>query len=152
MSYSNFSFATVKQLFRLQTVEDRPADPYSSTDRGRISHLLKTLEENLSLAIAIGTEKARSELLITPILVEVRKLLNRQISLFSGTEFNVESELGLVGICDYLLSLSPEQYVVEAPILVLVEAKKSDLNLGMGQVVAEMVAAQKFNHRHDNGT
>jgi hypothetical protein len=34
---------------------------------------------------------------------------------------------------------------IEAPVVVLVEAKKADLNTGMGQCMAEMVAAQRFN-------
>jgi hypothetical protein len=34
---------------------------------------------------------------------------------------------------------------LEAPVLVVVEAKKDDLKQGMGQCLAEMVAAQQFN-------
>ena len=149
MAYSDFSFSTVKNLFQLETIEDEPAIPKGSIERNRLVDLERTIEENLPLATAIGTSKARSSLLIAPILVEVRRLLDRQVSLFLGTEFNVESELGLSGVCDYILSLSPEQYVVEAPILVLVEAKEADLSLGIGQMAAQMVAAQKFNHQHE---
>jgi hypothetical protein len=36
-----------------------------------------------------------------------------------------------------------------APIIALVEAKKEDLNLGLGQCLAEMVAAQIFNQKND---
>ena len=104
---------------------------------------------NLSLAIAIGTEKARSELIIMPVLVELRRKLKQQIALFSGTEFNVDNTRGLNGICDYIISQSPEQLAVEAPILMMVEAKKADLNTGMGQVIAEMVAAREFNEREN---
>ncbi len=49
------------------------------------------------------------------------------------------------GVCDFVLSLSPEQLEVEAPAVMIVEAKKSDLNPGIGQCIAEMIAAQKFN-------
>jgi len=45
------------------------------------------------LAIA-DTEKARSEVVINPVLLEVRRILNQQISVFSGEEFNVD-EAGL---------------------------------------------------------
>lgn len=147
MAYADFSFSKVKKLFRLKTVENEPAIPYNSIDRDRVIDLEKIINENSPLATAIGTDKARSSLLITPVLVEVRKLLGRQISLFIGTEFNVDRELGLTGICDYILSLSPEQYIVESPILMLAESQDADLNPSMGRVIAKMVAAQKFTQR-----
>jgi len=43
------------------------------------------------------------------------------------------------------ISRSPEQLTVEAPAIVIVEAKKSDIKSGIGQCIAEMVAAQRFN-------
>jgi hypothetical protein len=36
---------------------------------------------------------------------------------------------------------------LEAPVIVLVEAKKADLKLGLGQCMAEMIAAQQFNQQ-----
>ncbi len=51
----------------------------------------------------------------------------------------------MTGVCDFLLSRSPEQLEIEAPAVVIIEAKKADLNSGIGQCIAEMVAAQKFN-------
>ncbi|MEO0542063.1 MAG: hypothetical protein AAFZ80_14530, partial [Cyanobacteria bacterium P01_A01_bin.105] len=110
--------------------------------------LSQTLERNLSMAIAVGTEKARSELLISPILVEVRERLQRQVSVFSGTDFTVDASVGLNGICDFLISQSQEQLLIEAPAVMIVEAKKEDLNPGLGQCIAELVAAQRFNQEH----
>jgi hypothetical protein len=97
----------------------------------------------------MGSEKARSELIISPILFEVRKILNRQISFFSGEEFNVEPEAGLAGFCDFLISASPEQLFIEAPAVVIVEAKKENLKGGLGQCIAEMIAAQRFNAKYE---
>ncbi|WP_366853759.1 hypothetical protein [Microcoleus sp. PH2017_22_RUC_O_B] len=48
---------------------------------------------------------------------------------------------------DFLLSRSPEQLFIKAPAVVLVEAKKEDLKPGLGQCLAEMVAAQRFNQQ-----
>ncbi|MGL6344001.1 MAG: hypothetical protein ACRC80_33255 [Waterburya sp.] len=149
MSYKNFSFAKAKQMFQLKTVEDQNFIP-ANVPEVNISRILEiTLNENIPLAIAIGTEKARSELIIAPILVQVRKIFTRQISLFSGTEFNIDSELGLAGVCDFILSKSNEQLSIEAPVVIVVEAKKADLNSGMGQVTTQMVAAQMFNREQD---
>jgi len=78
-------------------------------------------------------------------LVEVRSILHKQVSLFSGEEFNVDESVGLNGVCDFLFSGSPEQMEIEVPVLMLVEAKKGDLKVGIGQCVAEMIAALRFN-------
>ncbi len=108
-------------------------------------YLAEFLAESIPLAIATGSEKARSELIISPILFEVRKILDRHISFFSGEDFTVDVQAGLSGICDFLISRSPEQLLIEAPAIVIVEAKKENLKGGWGQCIAEMVAAQRFN-------
>jgi hypothetical protein len=78
-------------------------------------------------------------------LFELRRLLDRKISFFSGEEFTVDQAAGLNGTCDFLISRSPEQLLMEAPIMVIVEAKKDNIKGGWGQCIAEMVAAQRFN-------
>ena len=145
MSYSEFtSIIKVKQAFGLTTVEGprflpqiSPIDPSAT--------LTDFLANSLPVAVATGSEKARSEMIITPVLLEVRKILQQNISLFSGEDFTVDYETGLNGICDYLISRSPEMLEIEAPAVAVVEAKKADLKTGIGQCVAEMVAMQKFN-------
>jgi hypothetical protein len=106
--------------------------------------------QRLQLATAIATEKARSEFLIAPILAEVRRQLNNQIALFSGSEFSVEPAQGLQGFCDYIISASREQLLITAPVMVIVEAKREDIIGGLGQCIAAMVAAQLFNQRTGN--
>jgi hypothetical protein len=112
--------------------------------------LQQTLKENLALALAINTEKARSEMIIAPILIEIRKKMQGKISLFSGTEFNVDSSRGLNGTCDFLMSLDSEQLFIKAPVFAIVEAKKENVNGGLGQCIAEMLAAQIFNQQEGN--
>jgi len=97
------------------------------------------------LAQQARSEKAKSELSIGPVLLEVRKLVHNSIELFSGEEFSVDREQGLNGFCDFLLSKSTTPYIIEAPIVMLVEAKRGELDLGLGQCIAEMVVAQLFN-------
>jgi hypothetical protein len=144
MPYSEFTLRKAKRDFGLTTVEAGRFLPLTEPIEPS-SYLTESLIEGLPLATATGSEKARSELIISPILVEVRKILQRQVSLFSGEDFTVDPELGLSGICDFLISRSPEQILIEAPAIVIVEAKKADLKSGLGQCAAEMVAAQKFN-------
>ena len=145
MAYRDFTtLRKVKQSFGLTAVEGGRFLPEVEPIAPSV-YLSESLIEGLPLATATGSEKARSELIISPILVEVRKILQRQVSLFSGEDFTVEPELGLSGVCDFLISRSPEQILIEAPAIVIVEAKKADLKVGLGQCAAEMVAAQKFN-------
>jgi hypothetical protein len=112
--------------------------------------LSQFLEEGIPLAIATGSEKARSELIISPILLEIRRNLKRQISLFSGEDFDVDIASGLNGRCDFLISRSSIQSEIEAPAVIIIEAKKGELKKGIGQCLAEMVAAQKFNQERGN--
>ncbi len=146
MAYSNFSLSGVVQQFALTVQDNQPlVTPVLLIAPGTL--LRATLDEHLPLATAIGTEKARSELLIMPVLVEVRRLAERQISLFSGIEFSVDPAQGLTGVCDFILSRSREQHILRAPVIIIVEAKKDDINAGLGQCVAELLAAQLFNER-----
>jgi hypothetical protein len=108
-------------------------------------YLKEALRLGLPLVLARGSEKARSELLIAPILLEVSRHLSQQVSLFSGEDFTVDLDRGLNGVCDFLIGRSPQQLEIEQPVIVIVGAKKVDLNSGLGQCLAEMVAAQQFN-------
>ena len=147
MSYSDFK--TIDQAISTLelTVEDvrhlfGQISPIEPSER-----LKQTLDETLDLASSISTEKARSELIITPILLEIRRMFNQQIGYFSGNTFNVEETKGLTGACDFILSASSNQSLITAPVLTIVEAKDNDIRIGLGQCVAQMVAAQMFNAR-----
>ncbi|MBW4440995.1 MAG: hypothetical protein KME10_07145 [Plectolyngbya sp. WJT66-NPBG17] len=144
MAYSDFSLRKVKQDFNLTLIEGGSFLP-SIQSLAPSQLLIDQLADGVPLALATGSEKARSELIISPVLMEVRRQLDRQISLFSGEDFTIAPELGLSGTCDFLLSRSPEQMLIEAPTVIIVEARKADLKTGIGQCLAEMVAAQKFN-------
>ncbi|MBW4602273.1 MAG: hypothetical protein KME29_22550 [Calothrix sp. FI2-JRJ7] len=149
MAYSDFTLSKAQNTFNLTLDETgnlfNDVSPVSSSDT------LKTiLSYYVPLATSIGTEKARSEFLIAPILADLKQLLSNKISLFSGNEFNVDATKGLQGFCDYILSGSREQLFISAPVMFIFEAKKEDINGGLGQCVAAMVAAQLFNQAKGN--
>jgi hypothetical protein len=149
VSYSDFTLSKVQQEFSLKINEE--VDFFASVLEIQPSDFLnQILQNNLPLALAINTEKSRSEMIIAPILIELRKTVNNKISLFSGTEFNVDIARGLNGTCDFLISLDPEQLFIKSPVFAIVEAKKENLNAGLGQCLAEMVAAQIFNQQEGN--
>ena len=149
MAYSDFTLAKVQQDFDL-TLEERQ-NLFAEIESVEPSDLLKQiLEDYIPLATAINTEKARSEMMIAPILLEVRRQLESQISLFSGTEFNVEPEQGLAGFCDFIISGSREQFFIAAPAVLITEAKNENIKADLGQCVASMIAAQRFNQKAGN--
>jgi hypothetical protein len=148
VSYRDFTIHDLKQKLGLRLKEDDSL--YATVEEVVPSAVLvEQLRVNVPLALGINTEKARSELIIAPVLVEVLRAFEMGIGLFSGREFNVDASRGLVGVCDFLLSLSPERYVVTAPIFVVAEAKNLDMSLGIPQALAEMVAVQQFNRQSD---
>ena len=109
------------------------------------------LENRLSfgapLAAILNTEKARCEGMISPILYEFWWRYRGRIGLYSGNEFNPDPERGLSGYCDFLISRSPQQPYVTPPAVIIVEAKRENINEGFGQCIAGMVGAQKYNLR-----
>lgn len=150
MSYSEFTtLDKVQKIFNLSITEDQ--NLFADTKGVNVSdYLQQTLKEYLPLATAINTEKARSEFLIAPVLAELRRQANYQISLFSGTDFDVDKEKGLSGYCDYIISCSKEQYFIDRPVVAIVEAKNENIKGGLGQCIAEMVAAQIFNKNQEH--
>ena len=149
MPYSNFTLNTAREAFELEEVD--VVGLFSDSEPVAPSELLiAVLARNIPLATAIGTEKAKSEMIVTDVLVELREQLEHRVSLFSGIDFNVDEESGLTGVCGFLISLSPVQFGLEAPVIVLIEAKNDNLEIGLGQCAAEMVAAQRFNAEKGN--
>ncbi len=150
MSYSEFKTLDKVQTDLNLTLEENRNLFQDNPSVEPSSYLKQTLDEYLPLATAINTEKARSEFLIAPILAEIRRQSNYRVSLFSGTEFDVDSAQGLSGYCDYIISCSQEQYFINAPVITVVEAKNENIKGGLGQCIAEMKAAQIFNRRKGN--
>ncbi len=146
MAYNNFTLDMLIQQFGLHVVSE--TDVFARAMPVVPSALLReTLADSVPLALDISTEKARSEFIIAPVLAEARRHFRGSISLFSGVDFTVDADVGLGGVCDYLFSLSPLQLVVQAPVVAVVEAKNDNIKSGLGQCVAEMLAAQRFNAR-----
>ncbi len=146
MAYGNFNLPTVIKKFDLHLIDNQPLG-LGFTPIQPSTALTYILERGASVAVKQNTEKARSEFIIAPILLEVRALVHDQVSVFSGVEFNVDAEQGLIGICDFLFSKSTQQLYLEAPVLIVVEAKNENFKQGIAQATAEMVATQIFNQR-----
>ncbi len=107
----------------------------------------------MPLALEQTTEKAKSELVIAPLVSEIWRRSDRSIAIMSGVEWKVDSALGLEGGTDFLLCRSPIPFYVSGQVLMAVEAVevaeegRSRMLDGLGQCAAEMVAAQRFNQK-----
>jgi hypothetical protein len=142
MAYSDFT--SLKQLEKTFGVGQKVASfvgaspPVPPGDKLRFD-----LQEAAEMPLH-ASEKAKSELLIMPVLKEVRRQ-NRNFSIFSGYAFDVNPTLGLNGFCDYLLSSDTDSFDIASAIFCVVEAKNRSIEEGLGQAGAEMIAAHQFN-------
>ncbi len=103
MPYSDFTVKKVQETFQLRLHETSGLFVHLPPKEAS-PHLVETLAENIPLAVSINTEKARSELIIAPVLVELRKQHRHRVSLFSGVELTVDRERNLNGFCDFIIS------------------------------------------------
>jgi hypothetical protein len=149
MSYSKITLENLKQDFGIEQIF---VDNLFTTIQSRpVSNLLtETLQRGTKFALSQNTEKARSEFIIAPVFLELREQANEQISIFSGVEFNVDHKQKLTGECDFLVSRSVYQSLLEAPVVIAVEAKRQDFEKGYVQCIAEMIAARIFNEKKGN--
>jgi hypothetical protein len=148
MAYSDFTLEKVLSDFALVPKKSQLFDriePIAMSD-----WLTETLNTTVELALQSGTEKARSELIISPILLEIQRRNQKDFTFYSGKTLDVDKAKGLSGECDFILSKGEANYTIQAPIIALVEAKKQDMESGLGQCAAQVVAAQIFNQKHDN--
>lgn len=146
MAFNEFTVHDLTQRLGLRYVE--APDLFAGVKPVEPGPLLAAvLRDSAPVALAVSTEKARSELIIAPILMEVRRLRGGAVSFFSGTELSVDPARGLNGFCDFILSLSPTQTELDAPVVAIVEAKNENIRQGIPQCGAEMYASRIFNEK-----
>ena len=140
MAFRDFTFPDVQQALGVAVSE---ADLFSGVPCAEVrEEFAAVIRDGADLALAVNTEKARSEFIIAPLLLELRRSLKGRFGLFSGVEFNVDASRGLNGFCDFILTKSPRQIILSAPLVAVVEAKNDNLRTGFGQCIAAMVAAR----------
>ena len=145
MAFRDFTFPQVQHDLGL-TLHD--ADLFSSTPPfAAREEFLAFVRDGAALAAANSTEKAKSEFVIAPVLLELRRGLGNRFSLFSGLEWDVDSGRGLNGYCDFIITTGESQFVLGAPFVAIAEAKNDVIRTGLGQCIASMYAAQLCNQQ-----
>jgi hypothetical protein len=143
MTYLDFSLDILQRDFAIKVHDQALFDPLGDlVPSAQLQNHLQAIA-----GVAIVSEKARSEFIVAPILVECRERMQRRINIFSGVRLDVDAERGLKGECDFILARSESRYAVQAPIMVILEAKKHDMDEGLGQCTAQLLGAYRYNER-----
>jgi hypothetical protein len=148
MSYSEFTLEAIEREFGFVTQEGALFVDFPSA---RVPQWLPGwLARGTRLALI--SEKARSEFIVVPILLAAREISGDQVAIYSGQRLDVDQDKGLVGECDFILAVGPSLPPLHAPVMTVVEAKKNDIEVGLGQCVAQMLGARKFNEAAGRAT
>jgi hypothetical protein len=146
MAFSDFDLHTAVQTFGLRV--ERDADLFIGVAALEPSDYLRAwLDDFGTLALAVGTEMARSVYLIAPLLAEAQRRAAGPVHVLPGMALDADRARGLNGFCDYLIARSEEIYYLRSPLAAVVEAKREDIIAGLGQCAAAMVGMRIFNER-----
>ncbi len=148
MAYSNF---TIKQVISQFNLNKKSIDLFPGITEVEASNNLKNTLSNIKTAMLVS-EKAKSELIIAPILFDLYLKNDKKIGLYSGVNLEADPANELNGECDFILSTDTTDFKKESPIFGLVEAKKDDINdNSIGQCAAQMYGARILNEQDNNG-
>jgi hypothetical protein len=90
--------------------------------------------------VSLGSEASRREVFISPVLLEIVQTTKAQLRI----EYAIKVTEQLQGYLDYLLLGSKE--------LIVIEAKREDLDYGFSQLTAEMIALDQWDRTPDQPT
>ncbi len=146
MPYSKFTIAKLEKELSVKITRD---DFFKNKKVNQTDWLKQALK--LSQSLSLNSEKAKSEFLITPILIDIRNINKNSFDIFSGENLDVDIDRDLNGECDFILTKSQSALTIHSPIFGLVEAKKADITSNsIAQCIAQMIGAYIFNEQEEN--
>jgi hypothetical protein len=143
MAYSDFTLLELNQRFGLTDTVDKLFGELPPVEPGAV------LTEQLSRAmkLPLRNEKAKSERIVSPILLE---LIDRNIDFFtcySGENLPADRTRGLTGECDFFIGRNTGSFGMNMPILAVIEAKRDNLESGVDQCAAQLYGASLVNQQ-----
>ncbi|MEL7039024.1 MAG: hypothetical protein AAFO04_25960 [Cyanobacteria bacterium J06592_8] len=105
--------------------------PQYSDDLYRLEELRSRIEEVLPY-VSLTTETSRREILISPVILDLVHYTKAQLRI----EYSLKVTQQLQGYLDYLFRTQVEVLVIEA--------KRQDLDYGFTQLIAEMIALDQW--------
>jgi hypothetical protein len=143
MAYGDFSLEEIEHKF---VIKNRTGRLFENVG---VLEPRENFKEALALAaeLPVRSEKAKSETIVFPLLVELRRVNNKFFTIYSGDYLNVDESQGLKGECDFILAKETGSFSISFPIFQIVEAKKNDIEIGVPQLAAQLIGAKLFNER-----
>lgn len=147
MAYRDFKMEDLEAKFGIREIGKQIFDP-SKVKRIEPSDKLVTdlLEARF---ITLSTEKAVSERLVAPVLVEIKKRNLEDIQIFSGEIIKADSKQGLNGEIDFIFSRTPETLKPKNPLLIVTESKLGLIDGSVNQAAAQMIGIRVFNEKRN---
>lgn len=109
--------------------------PQYQENLDRLNELQARLEEVLPY-FSLASETSRREVLVSPIILDLVHYTKSQVRI----EYKIKVNEQLQGYLDYLIENRNN--------LLVIEAKKEDLDYGMTQLFAELIALDKWQDNH----
>lgn len=144
MAYSDYTLLQLETTFGIKNQMVRLFSNVAAVEPS--AWLLNALQ--LAGELPVRSEKAKSELIVMPILLELRNKNDKYFTIYSGDNLNIDDKLK--GECDFILSKDTQSFDVNFPIIQIVEAKKNDIEIGIPQCAAQMLGAKMYNEKRGN--
>lgn len=141
MAYGDFTLDEIELKFGVRNKVERIFEEFQSVMPSE--NLLEALQSAAELPVR--SEKARSESIVYPILLEMRNRNHKFFTIHSGDNLDVDKEKGLVGQCDFILAKDIRTFNLNYPIIQIVEAKRNDIEVGVPQCAAQLIGSNLFN-------
>ena len=146
MAYTDFTLADLDSRFMIRNQVKPLFEPLQPLQPSEWLQTMLSLVQELP----VRTEKAKSESIVFPILLELRNRNDKFFTIYSGENLNTDPSRGLngdgwPGPCDFILTKDTGTFDINYPIMQIVEAKRNDLELGVPQCAAQLVGAKLFN-------
>jgi len=145
MAYTDF---TLKDLENKFGVSNKVVQLFGNLEPIEPSEWLQSTLA-LCAELPARSEKAKSETIVFPLLLELRKRNNNFITFYSGDNLIADELNGLKGECDFIITKDMGTYDINFPIIQIVEAKKHDIESGVSQCAAQLIGAKIFNEKNN---
>ncbi len=143
MAYGDFTLSEIERKFG---VKNQVVSLFDNLTLVKPSDFLKTILNDVK-DLPVRTEKAKSESIVFPILLELRNRNQKYFTIYSGDNLNVDEANGLKGECDFILAKDTHSYDLNYPIIQVVGAKRNDIEVGVAQCAAQLLGARLFNEQ-----
>lgn len=143
MAYSKFTLDLIEEKFG---IKNEMKMLFGEMPKIAPSDWLKTALQ-IAQELPIKSEKAKSESIVFPLLVELRNRNNKYFTIHSGDFLTADKGRGLDGECDFILAKDIQTFNINYPIFQLLKAKKHDTALSVPQCAAQMLGAKIFNEK-----